>query len=138
MRYYIRDDKDADVSGPFTVQELSARITAGTIASDALASSDIGDSPARLRVWRGCDWFSIADIPDLRSLVPAKPQPPPKPRRVTPVLIGMYCLGLLGGLYGAFAEQGWLMWLFVLMMLWGTLDSTRCYLRQRRQNRRMT
>jgi hypothetical protein len=133
MRYYIRHNKNADVLGPFTVQELVAEISGGKISPEALASSDIGDSVARLRVWRSCDWFSLADIPELRSVVPPKPQIPPEPRRVTVISIGLSLLAGLGWLYFAFTESRWFMWLLAIVMLWGAVDSIRRYARQKHQ-----
>jgi hypothetical protein len=73
MKYYVRNDKHGEVQGPFAVEELLARIKSGSIAENRLASSDLGGSAAKLRVYRACDWFSVASIPEVRRLFRTEP-----------------------------------------------------------------
>src|SRR5262245_26206194 len=70
MRYYIRQHKDTEVQGPFSVEHLTAEIAAGRLSQNTLAASDLGEPIAQLRKWRRCDWFSLAEIPELEHLFP--------------------------------------------------------------------
>jgi hypothetical protein len=92
MRYYIRHDETAEVSGPFTIEELINAIGAGRMDPDSLASSDLGDSITSLRTWRRCDWFPLAAIPELHAIVPPLPEPQVKPFVQRPVSGAYLCL----------------------------------------------
>jgi hypothetical protein len=132
MRYYIRHSKDADVQGPFTVQELAAGINSGRFSANVLASSDIGDSVASLRVCRSCDWFSLAEILELKC-IPPPPKAAPLPRRVTVFTISFYVLAGFCSVYSAATQQRISMWLLSLALILGAVDSIFRYIRQGKQ-----
>jgi hypothetical protein len=106
MRYYIRHDKDAKVEGPFTIEALTEAIRAGRISPEALASSDLGDNVVDLQVWRGCDWFPLAAIAELREVVPPMPEPPATPRHVSK-LTEICCLVTAVAVLSSNSERGW-------------------------------
>jgi hypothetical protein len=106
MRYYIRHDKDTKVEGPFTIEQLTEGVRTGRISPEALASSDLGDNVADLQVWRGCDWFPLAAIDELREVVPPLPEPPAAPRHVSK-LTEICCLASAVAVLSSNSERGW-------------------------------
>ncbi len=136
MRYYIRHDKSAEVQGPFTVEELSKAVRAGRIPPDALASSDFGESIARLRVWRSCDWFPLEAITEPNGVVSQFPELPSQPRRVSSgTIIGE--LGLALWLFcTAVAEQKsstlrWSLYVVAVLTVFSAGGTIVRYVRQR-------
>ena len=63
MDYFIRQDADSIVTGPFSVCELMTKIETGEITQAWLASGNIGGGLERLQKFRKCDWFQISKIP---------------------------------------------------------------------------
>jgi hypothetical protein len=106
MRYYIRHDKNAKVEGPFTVEALIEGVLVGRIPADALASSDLGEASATLQVWRSCDWFPLANIAQVREVVPPLPEPPAAPRRVSKLTELCCLIGAIAALASS-SERGW-------------------------------
>ena len=134
MRYYIRKDKNADIQGSFTEQDLVTALRAGEFSSHSLASSDLGESVERLRKWRGCDWFSLSTIPALQHLFPLPPPVATQPRRVTIVRITFLVLLVAIFIDSAITQHRWFYWLLALIALWETVDSMMRYARQRKQH----
>ena len=132
MRYFIRHDKDAEVDGSFSVQQLIAGIDAGRIPRSTLASSDIGDSAASLQRWRSCDWFPLSRIPELQDAAPPAPEPSPKPHRVTLVTIATSLFVTLSCLNSAVTKHNWFFGLLALMMGVGVVGLIVQYARQKR------
>jgi hypothetical protein len=131
MRYYIRHDQDAKVEGPFTIEGLTEAIRAGRISPGALASSDLGDDVGSLQVWRSCDWFPLAAIPELREVVPPLPEPALQPRRVSVFAVFCYLVLAVCFSYGALTERQWYVWLLAVLMVFGAVDAIVRYVRQR-------
>ena len=107
MRYYIRRKPDTDVTGPFSVEELTAQLNAGEIPQDTLASSDTGGKTGRIARYRPCDWFPLSAIPELRYLYPA-PQPEvetTRPVTLTRLIALALCTAFLA--YNAATSENW-------------------------------
>jgi len=137
MQYYIRQDKDADIRGPFTVDELAERLNIGTIPDNSLASSNIGDPIDRLRDYRECDWFPLSQIPELQHLLP--PSQPGSEARARPpatmrsTVLQLTCALLLG--YGAAAGHDWWLCLLAVAILWLGSENIVRLMKQKEQAR---
>lgn len=130
MRYYIRHDKNAKVEGPFTVEALTDAVRVGRIPSDTLASSDLGDTIADLQVWRGCDWFPLGAIAELRGIVPPLPEPASQPRRVSVFTVVCSLVAALGFSHSAVTERRWFACLLAVFMTYSAVDAIVRYVRQ--------
>ena len=80
MLYFIRHQKNGQIEGPMTLQEIQAKILSGLKPQDYLASSDIGSSLLQLAKNRSNDWFHLFDIPELQQSAPTPPLALPKSR----------------------------------------------------------
>jgi len=69
MKYYVRSY--GKIAGPFTVGEINAKIEAGELSSEFLATSDLGEPVERLLKQGDSDWWHLAEVPGVRGL----PQP---------------------------------------------------------------
>jgi hypothetical protein len=119
MHYYVRENYEAKVEGPFSVDELKEKLHSGEVNPEYFASGDYGESLEQLQVWRSRDWFRLAEIGDLQDVIP----PPeditykPKPKEET-------LLSVLGGILGTFSlfilanmDDGWVIWAVFTMSL---------------------
>jgi hypothetical protein len=70
MLYYVRQDKNATIDGPFSIDQLDHGLTTGALSPRCLASGDIGDRLESLQKFRRCDWFQLSEIPNLQHLYP--------------------------------------------------------------------
>ena len=131
MRYYIRHDKDSKVEGPLTVVALIDAVRAGRISPDALASSDLGEDISSLHAWRSCDWFPLAAIAGLRSVVPPLPEPVTRRRRASAFTIVLQVAVALLFSYRAITEQGRLVSTLAILMIYGAVYEIVYYVRQR-------
>lgn len=117
MRYYLRHDPDAKVEGPFTVEALADAIRSGRLHPEALASSDLGDDIRSLHVGRRCDWFPLAAIPELRSVLPRLPRPSVGPRRTSVLMALLYASLASSVLYQTVTEPRWTSALAAVVMV---------------------
>ena len=114
MRYYVREDYEAQVKGPFSVDELKEKLQSGEMSSEYFASGDYGEGLEQLQIWRSRDWFRLAEIGDLQDVLPVPEDINynPKPKEES-------WLSILGGFVGTLAlfglaarDDGWLLWVF--------------------------
>ena len=131
MRYYIRHDKHAKVEGPFTVEALIEAIRTGRLPSDSLASGCLGEGISSLQAYRGCDWYPLSAIAELRGVLPPLPEPPAKPRHVSVFTVFAHVALTQFLFYRAITEQRW--WLYSLAVFWayGAVHKLIRYVRQR-------
>ena len=137
MEYYIRQDKDADVRGPFTVDELLEGLNIGTIPDYSLASSDISGSEEQLRKYRECDWFPLSEIPELRHLYPPS-QLIPNTRAQRPATVGSTVLLLTSALlvgYGSAVQHDWWIFFLALACLWSACENIASLVEQKQKAR---
>jgi hypothetical protein len=119
MRYYVRENCEAQVRGPFSVDELKEKLQSGELNSEYFASGDYGEGLEQLQFWRSCDWFRLAETGDLQDVLPVPEnltyRPKPKEESLLSVLGG--CLGTLA-LFGlATRDDGWVMWICFTLSL---------------------
>lgn len=86
MKYYLKAPEDRAITGPFEPDEIEAKLKAGELSDDTLATGDIGEGLAR--IWRAPaeDWLPVKSIPGLGEERPPGPEvaqsgPPPPPLR---------------------------------------------------------
>ena len=118
MLYYVRQERNATIEGPFSIDDLKSGLAADAIAPHSLASSDIGDGPEALRKFRRCDWFPLSEIPNLQNFYP----PPnrkevdiaqhPSWRRQT---LSLLLTAML--IYSTATQQSWWAWAFAFAAL---------------------
>ena len=65
MNYYVRQDKEGEVMGPFSGSEIVSNIESGILSPDVLATTDLGESKQQLKPFRRCDWFSVLKVPEV-------------------------------------------------------------------------
>lgn len=124
MQYYIRQSKYAEVHGPYSAQELATAIGAGRLASDGLATSDLGEPVVQLQKWRACDWFPLSEITELQSFFPAPRAAlllPLQPRPATLFTIVGQVAAIASSVYLATATTTslhWIFWLLAGSSLW--------------------
>lgn len=119
MRYYIRRNKEARVEGPFTVEALNEGVRSGQLSPDTMASSDLGETVGELRLWRGCDWFPLAAIRELRGTVPSLREIVPGPEPVSRLHLMFYLTTAVAACY--MMETEW-RWIWILLAV-GSLHS---------------
>ncbi len=78
MRYYTRPNKESEIEGPYSVDELNGLLSNRILNRDHLATSDLGEPKEILALGRECDWFSIRRIPGTPIF---ERELPPKPKR---------------------------------------------------------
>ena len=133
MRYYVCEHKNSDIKGPCTVDDLAAGVSSGIFSSDFLASSDLGDSLASLRAWRNCDWFLIADIPELKRVFRPLQKMAAQPRRVTIFSVTSYMLFSVWSIYYVMkVDHRWSGWLILMVTTASTVDTTLQYVQQKK------
>ncbi len=63
MKYFLRNPDDQAITGPFELDDIEAKLQAGELSADTLATGDIGESRAQLRSAPAEDWMSVRSIP---------------------------------------------------------------------------
>lgn len=77
MKYYVRTLASSATIGPYSVEEIQARLKTGELSVDALATEDTGESPAQAVVW-----LRVHQLPGLGGgQPPSSALPPPLPPR---------------------------------------------------------
>lgn len=132
MRYFIRNDRDAKVEGPFTLEALTEAIRVGRIPAHAMASSDLGDDIRNLQAWRRCDWFPLASIPELRGVVPPLPAPVSDPSRSFFFAVTGFGILTLSYAYRGVTERRWILGLLAVASGYVLVDTILRYARRRR------
>ncbi len=86
MRYYVKDPEDQAITGPFEIDELKAKLKAGELAADTLATGDIGEGISQIRRAPPEDWMPVVSIAGLSQerlatseTSPTRPPPLPPP-----------------------------------------------------------
>jgi len=69
MNYYVRQDKEGEVMGPFSGSVIVSNIESGIFSPDVLATTDLGESKQQLEPFRRCDWFSVLRIPEVERFL---------------------------------------------------------------------
>lgn len=62
MKYYIRRKEGPPILGPFSIEELNAKLTAGEIGKEWVATSDLGESQEELLRTPARDWADITRL----------------------------------------------------------------------------
>lgn len=68
MNYYIRNNKDSDVYGPFPVEKLKSLLESGSISADFKATSAIGESIYEVYKQSQKDWWPITKVSGLEHV----------------------------------------------------------------------
>ncbi|GDY21675.1 hypothetical protein LBMAG56_30220 [Verrucomicrobiota bacterium] len=81
MRYYLQNPADRVVTGPFELDDIEAKLEAGELPADTLATGDIGESLGQVRRTPAEDWMPVKSIPGFgqerpRNLPPREASPP--------------------------------------------------------------
>jgi hypothetical protein len=71
MKYYIRRKEGPPILGPFSIEELNAKLTAGEIGKEWVATSDLGESQEKLLRVPARDWSDITRLQGITYI----PQP---------------------------------------------------------------
>lgn len=84
MNYYVRNPGSSELVGPFNAEEIAAKLRAGELAANAMATNDTGDSPEHIALSPTREWLQIEQIPGLNAVQhdqsgEARPVPPPLP-----------------------------------------------------------
>lgn len=135
MKYYLRNPESQVVTGPFELDDIEAKLHAGELSADTLATGDIGESLAQIRRTPAEDWMPAQAIPGfgqeraLVSMPVAQVLPPPLPRVKLLPTGGRKSGGLLAGLGTALgavllflltALSGLVLFGFLLLVLFGS------------------
>ena len=127
MQYFIRQSKDSEIYGPYSVQQLAEDIGTNRILAQSYASSDLGETAAQLRKWRSFDWFKLSDIPELQNLFPPPPPLVPKAHRITLLSLIVQSGGIFCGTYLAAVTHHWSISLFLALSVWSLVRSIISY-----------
>lgn len=65
MKYFLFNPADQAVTGPFELDEIAAKLQAGELPADTLATGDIGESLGQVRSTLAEDWMPVQSIPGL-------------------------------------------------------------------------
>jgi len=73
MEYFIRSN--GEIGGPFSVDEINARIAAKSLGADAFATAALGETKDKIAKAPEGDWLYLAEIPGVTGLpLPAQPR----------------------------------------------------------------
>lgn len=140
MKYFLRNPDDHAITGPFELDAIEAKLKAGELPADTLATGDIGETPAQIRRTPAEDWMPVQAIPGFgqeRALesvpVAAAAAPPLTPPPLPTIKLlptgGRKSGGLLAGLGTALgavllflltAMSGLVLFGFLLLVLFGS------------------
>ena len=71
MKYFVRNTGDPTVAGPYSVEEIEAKLKAGELSAEALATEDVGESLARIEHSPVEYWMDAVQIPGLGTDLPS-------------------------------------------------------------------
>lgn len=60
MKYFIKSQAIAVTIGPYSIEEIEARLKAGELSADALTAADLGERPEKVK-----GWICVHQIPGL-------------------------------------------------------------------------
>ena len=63
MRYYLRNPPNRAITGPFELDDIEAKLEAGELPADTLATGDIGESLGQVRRMPAEEWMPVKSIP---------------------------------------------------------------------------
>ena len=84
MNYYTKKDKDGDVHGPYTVEQLASQLESGSISADYLVTAALGETIEQIRRQRQSDWFPITKVSGLGRTVSPLPSSAQQPIEQSP------------------------------------------------------
>lgn len=73
MRYFIKTQAISPTIGPYSIEEIEARLKAGELSADALAAADLGERPEKVK-----GWICVHQIPGLGGNPPMPNLEPPR------------------------------------------------------------
>lgn len=65
MKYFLFNPASQAITGPFELDEIAAKLQAGELPADTLATGDIGESLGEVRSSTAEDWRPVQSIPGL-------------------------------------------------------------------------
>ncbi len=108
MQYYIKNPANKEVEGPYSLDDINAKVASGAIAPDQpwLATFDFGGGLGRARVAPPRAWIPLSSLSGISpGLLPPEAYPPVKPDMTAPtvgLVIGLLALGMsLYWMYGS-------------------------------------
>jgi hypothetical protein len=63
MKYFLFNPANQAITGPFELDEIAAKLQAGELPADTLATGDIGESLRQVRSTPAEDWMPVKSIP---------------------------------------------------------------------------
>lgn len=68
MKYYLIKSETDSCEGPYTLDEISARVEDGVINSSSLVTADIGETQEQLKKLPKRDWMSVMELSGVKGI----------------------------------------------------------------------